>query len=88
MLNAPNTDWEDLTMDDKGNLYIADVGNNLNERKDLCVLKLNANSAFQSDSINVEKIYFSYAGQRFFLQKPLVLNTIVRQFIGKMILCI
>ena len=67
--NAPNSDWEDLTMDYKGNLYIADVGNNLNERKDLCVLKLNVNSAFQSDSINAEKIFFSYASQRFFPPK-------------------
>ncbi len=25
---APNTDWEDLALDDQGNLYIGDIGNN------------------------------------------------------------
>jgi hypothetical protein len=64
--NALNNDWEDLTMDDKGNLYIADVGNNLNNRKDLCVLKLNAQQAYEFDSINVEKIFFSYVDQTLF----------------------
>ncbi|MEY3236366.1 MAG: hypothetical protein RI883_467 [Bacteroidota bacterium] len=67
--NALNYDWEDLTMDDKGNLFIADVGNNLNDRKNLCILKLNAKAAFQNDSISVEKIFFSYVGQRFFPPK-------------------
>ena len=69
VLNAPNTDWEDLTMDDKGNLFIADVGNNLNERKDLCVIKLNADQAFQADSISVQKIFYSYADQTDFPPK-------------------
>ncbi|MEL6717504.1 MAG: hypothetical protein AAFP82_02185 [Bacteroidota bacterium] len=30
-----NRDWEDLTHDDKGNLYIGDFGNNANKRRDL-----------------------------------------------------
>jgi len=69
VINAPNNDWEDLTMDDKGNLYIADVGNNLNDRKDLCVLKLNADQAFQADSINVQKIFYLFADQTLFPPK-------------------
>ncbi len=69
VINAPNNDWEDLTMDDKGNLYIADVGNNLNNRKDLCVLKLNAEVAFHLDSIEVKKIFFSYIDQTQFPPK-------------------
>ena len=36
--NAKNTDWEDLTKDKKGNLYIGDFGNNYNIRKDLTIL--------------------------------------------------
>lgn len=63
ILNAVNNDWEDLAMDDEGNLYIADVGNNTHQRTDLCVLKLNAQQAFNNDSISVEKIYFSYSDQ-------------------------
>ena len=40
--NATNTDWEDLCMDDKGNLYIADIGNNNNDRRDLKIYKVNS----------------------------------------------
>jgi hypothetical protein len=32
---ATNVDWEDITTDDAGNLYIADTGNNRNTRRDL-----------------------------------------------------
>ena len=32
---AQNVDWESLAADDRGNLYICDVGNNGNRRKDL-----------------------------------------------------
>ena len=34
--NAKNVDWEDIAVDDK-NIYIADVGNNTNKRKDLLI---------------------------------------------------
>ena len=33
-----NRDWEDLTLDDEGNLYVGDFGNNANRRRDLEVL--------------------------------------------------
>lgn len=61
--NATNIDWEDLTIDNKGNLYIADAGNNSNSRKNLVVLKIDMNRAFDSDSIAAEKIYFTYKNQ-------------------------
>jgi hypothetical protein len=32
---APNKDWEDIAVDDVGNVIIADVGNNGNKRRDL-----------------------------------------------------
>ena len=38
--NAINTDWEDITKDAVGNLYIGDFGNNDNVRKDLCIYKI------------------------------------------------
>jgi hypothetical protein len=66
VINASNNDWEDLTMDDKGYLYIADVGNNMNDRRDLCVLKVNADKAFKNDSVTVQKIAFSYVDQTAF----------------------
>lgn len=33
--DAVNVDWETITTDDQGNLYIGDVGNNSNTRRDL-----------------------------------------------------
>lgn len=40
---AKNNDWEDLTADKQGNLYIGDFGNNNNDRKNLAIYKLDAN---------------------------------------------
>ncbi len=38
-LPVPNRDWEDLTTDPTGNLYIGDVGNNRNARRDLRIYR-------------------------------------------------
>ena len=35
-----NIDWEDLTQDDQGNVYIGDFGNNRQMRKDLKIYKI------------------------------------------------
>ena len=35
--DAVNVDWEDMTTDDEGNIYIADCGNNDNMRRDLAI---------------------------------------------------
>lgn len=60
-LNIPNVDWEDLTRDDAGNLYIADTGNNDNDRKELAVYKVSA-----SDMTDVSAIRFTYEDQQEF----------------------
>lgn len=39
--NAKNTDWEDLTSDTLGNIYIGDFGNNSKKRKNLTIYKVN-----------------------------------------------
>ncbi|MCB0398385.1 MAG: hypothetical protein KDD26_01965 [Winogradskyella sp.] len=39
--NASNIDWEDLTSDEQGNLYIGDFGNNNEKRKHFRILKIN-----------------------------------------------
>lgn len=36
----PNVDWEDLTRDPAGHLYIGDFGNNLNNRRNLTIYRL------------------------------------------------
>lgn len=38
--NATNVDWEDMTKDGAGNLYVGDFGNNDNDRRNLVVYKI------------------------------------------------
>lgn len=52
--NLENNDWEDLSGDKDGNLYIGDFGNNKNTRKDLAIYKVAA------DSLNSENTNYSY----------------------------
>ena len=62
-IGAKNNDWEDLTTDDKGNIYIGDFGNNGNHRKNLTILKFNISETNTSDTVNVERISFKDPGQ-------------------------
>lgn len=59
---ASNKDWEDITKDDKGNLYIGDFGNNSNRRKDLRIYKVRPDNS-------VDTILFSYPDQAEFPPK-------------------
>jgi hypothetical protein len=59
--NARNQDWEDLTMDYSNNLYIADCGNNLHDRKQFSLYKINAALALKRDSLKAEVSSYSYA---------------------------
>ena len=67
--NAKNTDWEDLTSDESGNLYIGDFGNNDNKRKDLCIYKIDASSLKQNTANATSKISFYYPTQKEFPPK-------------------
>lgn len=64
--NAKNKDWEDLTKDDEGNLYIGDFGNNENRRKDLIIYKLPNPETESGEKIGAEKIVFNYPEQKDF----------------------
>lgn len=67
--NQENTDWEDLSQDKNGNIYIGNFGNNDNKRKDLRILKIDA-GAIQSNSVNVsQETTFYYEDQTDFLPK-------------------
>jgi hypothetical protein len=68
-VNAKNNDWEDLTSDEKGNLYIGDFGNNESRRKNLAILKVNAKDLLSSKKVEVEKIRFYYPNQTNFPPK-------------------
>lgn len=57
--NTKNRDWEAITSDKEGNLYIGDFGNNDNDRKDLTIYKLAATDFSRAASI----ITFNYPEQ-------------------------
>ncbi|MBI9038701.1 MAG: T9SS type A sorting domain-containing protein [Bacteroidales bacterium] len=62
--NASNYDWEDITQDED-HIYIADVGNNEGNRKNLRIYKVNKNDIPISGNANVNStiIHFSYSDQ-------------------------
>ncbi|OIQ21079.1 MAG: hypothetical protein BM557_04805 [Flavobacterium sp. MedPE-SWcel] len=67
--NAKNVDWEDLTSDEEGNLYIGDFGNNDNARKDLGIYKVK-NSDLKKKKASAEyKVSFYYPEQQKFPPK-------------------
>lgn len=53
--NASNIDWEDLTADKSGNLYIGDFGNNSKNRDDFTIYKV---SNFDKNKTSAEIINF------------------------------
>ena len=62
VVNAMNTDWEDLA-EDESYIYIADIGNNLGNRMDLGVYRISKQDFDASDSVTAERISFSYEDQ-------------------------
>ncbi len=69
-IEAKNKDWEDLTMDPSGNLYIGDFGNNANASKTLSILKIAADSLKNNPKTVVpEVIRFKYPDQKKFPPK-------------------
>ena len=67
--NAKNRDWEDLTKDSLNNVYIADIGNNNNDRKDLVIYKVSNPEKQLGNKIVAEKIEFYYPEQKKFPPK-------------------
>lgn len=57
-LKLPNVDWEDLAQDTAGNVYIADTGNNANDRRELAIYKLKPDAPQK-----VQAIRFTYEDQ-------------------------
>lgn len=49
--NAKNHDWEDLTSDKQGNIYIGDFGNNNEKRKIFKILKVKHADLFKDEAI-------------------------------------
>ena len=56
--NAKNQDWEDLTSDSLGNIYIGDFGNNNEKRKRFRIYKVN-HQDLDNDTASAEIIEFT-----------------------------
>lgn len=67
--NVENNDWEDLTSDDKGNIYIGDFGNNENDRQNLAIYKINASDLTKDEAQAESIIQFYYPEQTEFPPK-------------------
>ncbi len=67
--NAENHDWEDITADTQGNIYIGDFGNNENDRQDLSILKVDLKDASQKSTKVTQTTTFHYEGQTEFPPK-------------------
>jgi len=63
-----NHDWEDLTSDEKGNIYIGDFGNNFSKRKNLKIIKID-NKYLKKKSAEATEIEFKYENQQNFPPK-------------------
>jgi hypothetical protein len=62
ILNAENRDWEDLTSDKEGNIYIGDFGNNNKKLKTYRILKINNEDLIKSKT-NADIIEFTLPKQ-------------------------
>lgn len=67
--NTENHDWEDITTDSAGNIYIGDFGNNDNDRQNLSILKIDLKDALQKSTKVLQTTTFHYEGQTEFPPK-------------------
>jgi hypothetical protein len=58
--NAKNEDWEDLTADPDGHVYIGDLGNNQHNRQELLIYKIPDPRTESGDKIGAEQIKLRY----------------------------
>ena len=64
--NMKAVDWEDITRDDT-NLFIADIGNNYGDRKDLIIYKIKLED-LNNENAPVEQLKISYPNQTSFMR--------------------
>lgn len=64
--NATHVDWEEITTDSLGRVYIGDFGNNANARTNLRIYRIPPPASIAGDSVDAEIIHFSYPDQTAF----------------------
>lgn len=75
ILNAQNTDWEDICFD-ATHVYIGDIGNNSGNRTDLKIYKI-SRSELENEAntqLDATEIAYSYADQESFEPSPFATN--------------
>jgi len=80
--DTKNEDWEDMTQDDEGHLYLGDFGNNINDRKS-CEIYILPNDFLEHDETKSKKISFVYEDQKEFPPKKQALNFDCEAFFWK-----
>ncbi|HMG14595.1 MAG TPA: hypothetical protein VK590_04060 [Saprospiraceae bacterium] len=66
MGGVSDKDWEEITKDNKGHIYIGDFGNNNNDRNDLVILRVSSDISDKSKPVVIDSISFQYEDQVFF----------------------
>jgi archaellum component FlaG (FlaF/FlaG flagellin family) len=61
--NAQNIDWEDLTVDTQGRIYINNAGNNKNNRTNLSIYRIPNPNLIEGNTVQAEIIRFAYEDQ-------------------------
>ena len=64
--NAINVDWEDITVDASGNVIVADVGNNRNDRRDLVFYIVPEPSPDAGRTTAIKRYFIRYPDQNAF----------------------
>jgi hypothetical protein len=78
-----NIDWEELTRDSDGNIYIGDFGNNSNNRTNLRIHVIPDPATIFSDTIRPMTIFYSYEDQTSFPQPASQMHYDLEAFIAK-----
>ena len=71
--DTKNYDWEDMSQDENGNIYIGDTGNNLNKREKLKIYIIKK-GFIDKDKVEPKKITYWYEDQKEFPPKKSNLN--------------
>jgi hypothetical protein len=69
LIDVQNNDWEAITSDTDGSLYIGDFGNNDNARKDLAIYKIDKNDLTKTSVSSAQQTTFYYPEQTDFPSK-------------------
>lgn len=65
-IDTLQTDWEAMALDSQGVLYVGDIGNNANDRKQLSILTIPLDSLSNAQNPRVSAIHFYYPEQKAF----------------------